>query len=198
METTKKMDYNSCVNQDIKGQFVQREVYTCFSYEMDNILKMSYDTSNNDLPTWEDIENMYYFDTEQVIYKIMEEFTYNKDEMMEYSNNPDTFNRRVKTEGDFEVFLNSLNDEELEELTEEFNINIEDERSTPHEIFEWWIISEFLYRKLKEKGYPVLEWGNNYYWGRCTTGQAILLDYIISSICSEMEILEGQKYSWSK
>ena len=196
MET--KIDYNSSVNQDIKGQFVGREVYTCFSYEMDSILKMSYETSNNDLPTWEDIENYYYFDDENVVYKIMEEFSYNENEFIEYANNPDTYNRRVKTKEDFKVFLNSLNDEELEELADTFNINIEDERSTPHEIFEYWIVSEFLYRKLKEKGYPVLQWGNNYYWGRCCTGQAILLDYVISKICEGMEILEGQKFSWAR
>lgn len=194
METKKKIDYNSGVNQDIKSKYVGREVYTCFSYEMDSILKMSYETSDNELPTWDDIENIYYFDDENVIYKIMEEFSYNENDFIEYANDSNTYNRKVKTEGDFKVFLNSLDDEELEELAEKFNINIEDERSTPHEIFEWWIVSEFLYRKLKEKGYPVLQWGNNYYWGRCTTGQAILLDYVISSICEEMEILEGQKY----
>lgn len=195
-----KINYNSCVNQDIKGKFVAREVYTCFSYEMDSILKIPYCDAVNgsDLPTYDDIENMYYFDDENVIYKIMQEWQYQEEELKEYANNPDTYNRRVKTDNDFEVFLNSLNDEELEELANEFNIDIDEERSTPHEIFEWWIISEYLYRKLKEKGYPVLEWGNNYYWGRCTTGQAILLDWIISSICEEMEILDGQKYSWSK
>ena len=67
----------------------------------------------------------------------------------------------------------------------------------PQEIMEWWIVSRFLYEKLQAKGYPVLEWGNNYYWGRCTSGQAILLDRVISEICSDMEILEGQKYSWA-
>lgn len=70
--------------------------------------------------------------------------------------------------------------------------------SQPKEIFEWWIISSFLAGKLKVKGEAVLEWGSNHYWGRTTTGQAIALDSVISSICSDMEILEGQKYDWSK
>lgn len=67
---------------------------------------------------------------------------------------------------------------------------------TPQEIFEWWIVAEYLYNKLKEKGEPVLEWGNNHYWGRTTTGQAIAMDAVIICICREMEILSGQKYSW--
>jgi len=62
--------------------------------------------------------------------------------------------------------------------------------------FDWEV--DNIINQLKEKGHPVLEWGNNYYWGRCTTGQAILLDYVISKICEEMEILQGQKYDWSK
>ena len=69
--------------------------------------------------------------------------------------------------------------------------------SEPQEIFEWWIVTGFFYGKLKAKGHPVLEWGNNYYWGRCTTGQAIMMDGVISEICAEMEILDGQKYSWA-
>ncbi|OQY10293.1 MAG: hypothetical protein B6I28_01215 [Fusobacteriia bacterium 4572_132] len=193
-----KIDYNSEINQKIKGEFVSREVYTCFSYEMDSILKMSYQVENSDLPTWEDIENFYYFDTDEVIYIIMEAFSSNENDFIEYANNPNTFNRRVLNKGDFKVFLNALDDEELEELADEFNIDIDDARSKPHEIFEYWIISKYFYNKLKEKGYPVIAWGNNYYWGRCMTGQAILLDYVISNICEEMEILEGQKYSWAK
>lgn len=68
----------------------------------------------------------------------------------------------------------------------------------PQEIFEWWIVTEYLYRQLKKRNEPVLEWGNNCYWGRTTTGQAIMMDGVISSICREMEILDGQKYSWAK
>ena len=74
----------------------------------------------------------------------------------------------------------------------------EEPDSEPQEIFEWWIVTEYLYEKLKAKGEPVLEWGNNYYWGRTTTGQAIAMDSVIGEICSEMEILSGQKYDWSK
>jgi len=66
----------------------------------------------------------------------------------------------------------------------------------PKEIYEWWIITGYLHRKLSEKGQPVLEWGNNCCWGRCCTGQAILLDIVISEICSDMEILEGKKNEW--
>jgi len=191
-----KRDYNSNTNQDIKGKFVGQHIKTCFSYEMDSIFKAGQSYNDHDLPSYEDVENMYYFDDDIITDKVMREFQFEGEKMIAYANDPDTFNRRCKTEGDFRCFLVSLNEEELEELCNAFAVDIDEEKSTPHEIFEWWIVTKYLYQKLKEEGCPVLEWGNNYYWGRCTTGQAILLDHIISVICEEMEILEDQKYSW--
>jgi len=79
-------------------------------------------------------------------------------------------------------------DEEIEDIRD----NGEDKQ----EIFEWWVCSNFLIGKLAEKGEPVIE--HEQLWGRTCTGQAILLDGVISEICSEMEILEGQKYTWEK
>ena len=64
------------------------------------------------------------------------------------------------------------------------------------EVFEWWMVSSYLCEKLKEKGCPIIEYEN--IWGRTTTGQAILLDYVITEICAEMEILQGQQNSWEK
>jgi len=166
-----KIDYNSRVNQDIKGKFVSREVYTCFSYEMEAVLRASQEQVNSDypLPTYDDINNVFEY--------ICPECGCTMEEITE------------ENEGAYKC--TSCN-------CEVDSTQAQDLESQPQEIFEWWIVSEHLYNKLKEKGCPVLEWGNNYYWGRCTTGQAILLDSIISEICNDMEILDEQKYSWAK
>jgi hypothetical protein len=155
-----KMDYNSIENQEIKGKFVEREVLTCFSYEMEAVLRASQEGKSKDdypLPNYEEIENLF----EYVCPECGEGF---------------------KTEEEAKDCCQS--EQELE-----YN---------PQEVFEWWIVTEFLYKHLQKRGYVVLEWGNNCYWGRCTTGQAILLDRVISDICEEMEILDGQKYSWAR
>lgn len=173
MTKTKKLDVNSVVNQEIKGKFVAREVKACFSYEMDAILKAEQRIGDG-LPTYEDIENLYEYKCPECgegyadLDSIENPHGEDSDEDKKY------FCRWCKEYFDHEP------------------------ESEPQEIFEWWIVTEFLYDKLKAKGHPVLEWGNNYYWGRCTTGQAIMLDGVISEICSEMEILEGQKYSWAE
>jgi len=64
------------------------------------------------------------------------------------------------------------------------------------EIYEHWIVSDFLARKLKAYGEAVGEILGLTVWGRATTGQAIYLDYVISRICEDLEILEGQRYEW--
>ena len=158
-----KIDYDSSVNQNIKGQFVAREVKACFSYEMDAILGVSQEHAIKDLPTFEDIEN---YDIPTC------------EECGETNNDGEHG-------GGLECYC------EVCKKNTPWNYQAQ-------EIFEWWIVTDYLYRKLRAHGEPVLEWGNNCYWGRCTTGQSISLDWVISKICEEMEILSGQKYSWKE
>lgn len=66
----------------------------------------------------------------------------------------------------------------------------------PVEIYEWWIVSEWLLEKLANKEEPILQTNYQDYWGRTTTGQSISLDSVIHKICEEMEILEGQANEW--
>ncbi len=162
-------DYNSVENQRIKGEFVRQEVETCFSYEMDAILKAS-EEQKTDLPTYEDIENLYQY--------VCPECGHGEIDLNKFTN-------YYKSTEQFKCpYCNKILDREPE--------------SEPQEIFEWWIVKEYLYKKLEEKGEPVLEWGNNYYWGRTCTGQAILLDGVISRICEEMGILKGQMFAWAE
>lgn len=51
------------------------------------------------------------------------------------------------------------------------------------EVFEHWIVSDWLADKLEEQGESVARDVQGLtIWGRCTTGQAIALDYVIQSI----------------
>ncbi len=56
----------------------------------------------------------------------------------------------------------------------------------PQEIFEWWLVSPWLGRKLMIEGQPVLDNGYGVWWGRCTTGQAISMDYIIEKVYDDI------------
>jgi hypothetical protein len=66
------------------------------------------------------------------------------------------------------------------------NFQEDEEHGEYPEIFEYWLVSDYLLNKLRDKGEVVLEdyHGLNI-WGRCTTGQAILLDNVIEDIYTE-------------
>jgi len=94
--------------------------------------------------------------------------------------------------GDFENLY--LSDEQIKEnweydlknLTEEekkeFIQDIRDRGEDFEEVYEYWIVTEWFYERLKELGEVVTEWENLYIWGRCTTGQEIALDYTIDKV----------------
>ena len=56
----------------------------------------------------------------------------------------------------------------------------------PQEIFEWWVVSDWLLNRLEKKGEPVLKTDYGDWWGRTCTGQAIFLDGGIEEIYDEM------------
>jgi len=157
------MDYDSVTNQEIKSKFVQREVLACFSFEMEAVLKASSNGASDKeypLPMYEEIENLY---------------EYKCPECGEVFNPDDNCSEREK---DAQSVFTCPNCGKVYESQDDLE-------NEPQEIFEWWIVSTYLYRKLKDKGEPVLEWGNNNYWGRTCSGQAIMLDGVISEICEE-------------
>lgn len=60
------------------------------------------------------------------------------------------------------------------------------------EIYEWYEVSECLYKRLCAHGQPVIEYGGGYLWGRTCTGQAAYLDDEIGLICLELGLLEKE------
>ena len=73
--------------------------------------------------------------------------------------------------------------EELEGMTEqEIENEIEEIKSEhPEEIYEWYLITDsWLFDWLKENNEVVVITDYGDFWGRCTTGQSIVLDYIFA------------------
>jgi len=65
----------------------------------------------------------------------------------------------------------------------------EDSGENVNEIYEWWRVSTWLLEKLAKKGEPILRTDYGDYWGRTCTGQAILLDNVISEIYKDLQKL---------
>lgn len=171
------MNYNSEINMEIKKDFISKNVLVYFTSEMQKILSINdYVHGTHDLPIYKDIENLYLPKCEECGYQGWG-FDYAP------ADNKGT--------GEFD-------DNHYVFICPECRIETEDRpEATVQKIYEWWIVTRQLYYKLKEKGKPVLSWGDNFYWGQ-TSGKPLHWEYVISLICFEMEILEGQKNDWSK
>ncbi len=206
-----KTDFNSIRNQEIKGKLVDREVFANVNQMTEYILNKGYEDDKAPF-SWDDVENLYTKPerADEILKELKkltecegdtaEELFDNISDRLEQIEQDYESGKREKFQETFSApkslvhtFPYRVFEErkiKVESLIEEYN-NLEDE---PQEIYEWWLVSSYLCEKLKAKGQPVIEEQN--IWGRCTTGQAILLDYVIGKIAQDMEILEGQKNEW--
>ena len=86
--------------------------------------------------------------------------------------------------------IEDLNEEELRELAEELNIDI-DNFTEPIEALEHWVVSDWLADKLEAYGELITkDFLGLTIWGRTCSGQAIMLDYVISQICNDLDMLK--------
>jgi hypothetical protein len=147
-----EIDFNSVVNQKIKGKLVSRDVYTRVTGMANNILQQD-----------------------------------------DYDNAPFTVAECPECSGTLQ-HLFSHDTYCCNNGNCQFSCDDASEYVKAKEIYEWWICSDWLIEKLEAKGEPVIKHEN--LWGRTTTGQAILLDDVISEIAHDLEILEGMDNSW--
>ena len=171
------MEYNSERNQEIKRQFVQREVVYCVSNLIDNLRK---DENYFD----EIMEFSSRPDYEQAVLD-------SEDIHVQYSNYKDGWVWVNKSDHEVSVTFYA-EDEAYQDAVYENNLDY-----GYIEAYEHWIVNGWLARKLRERGEMVTDdFLGLTIWGRTTSGQAILLDWVISRICEDMGILEGQPHEW--
>ena len=191
---------NSTINQNIKSKFVSQHVYCNVNSMVQYILNKGFEDSTTPF-SFDDVSNYSVYpeyigeyanfeggkdeqrDAEIDRLKDLQSDLY--DEIQDLPNNNDAH----------DVDRLSLSLETKRDTIQSEIVNLENLEQEYQDIFEWWAVSDFLAEKLNNLGHCIIESEN--IWGRTTTGQAILLDYAISQICAEMEILEGQKNSWA-
>ena len=177
------MNYNSTKNQRIKSKFVEREVIYCVSHLVSELARMP-------IPT----ESEYY-----------------EEDIIDICQQPD-YEAAVEYADDLHVIYSNYLAGYVwvyrvdHSISEPFDTELEAYQDCVYEndleydyieAYEHWIVSDYLAKKLEERGEMVsYDLFGLTIWGRCTSGQSIMLDDVISRICEEMEILEGQKYEW--
>jgi predicted nuclease with TOPRIM domain len=162
-------------------EFIDREIYTCSTMEIETLLRCGMH-GMEDCPTFEDVENLYIKHVDGVPYSDdeIEELIEEKREEIEKLQSLIT---EIEDAEDIEYLEETI--ENLEEEIEE----LEELEQEPQEVFEWWAVSRWLAAKLGEYNEPILDFGNNYYWGRTCTGQSIVLDGVINNIAKDLEII---------
>jgi hypothetical protein len=182
---------NNTVNQNIKQRFVGQHVFC----NVNSLVEFCLKSEDGESPIqYDEIENIYTYPEYRGTFADFEGGTEEQrnEEIERLRDLQSDLYDEIQEDPDKEDELKAKREKIEDEIFELENLETE-----PQDIMEWWAVSEFLYRKLKEKGHPVVDAGSCYVWGRCTSGQSILLDYVITQICAEMGILEGQENSWA-
>ena len=189
---------NSSENQNIKGDFIGKHVFANVGSLVEYCMKKGYEDNESPVNI-DEIENMYSL-PEYSTTLLGEDLFFDggsDDDRDEFLKEFDRLEEESKELFESEEISEETHEHNLE-LIEEKREEVKDLESEPREIFEWWAVSRYMYDELKKLGYCVVDTGSCYVWGRATTGQAILLDYVITLICARMEILHGQTNSWHK
>lgn len=188
----KRIDFNSTENQRIKGDFVGREVYCNVNQMAEYILQKSFEDS--DAPfTYEELNLERYSYAGHYI--VFDDLTYlqkeeAQEELQELINKLEDFEEfEVEDCNYYYLATGKYTYDQLDAIQNELS-EIEDLDSDYIEICEWWAVSQWLAEKLEEKGEIIAYAGTTCIWGRRTTGQAILLDYVISEICNDLGLLK--------
>lgn len=80
-----------------------------------------------------------------------------------------------------EELLSAENGNPIIDWSDVDNLYVE-EQDEPQEIFNWYLVTDYLADRLLEKGEPVLSAMNCQWWGRTTFGQLIESDSVIKDI----------------
>ena len=214
----KQYDYNSTTNQRIKEKFVGNNIYANVTMMTDYILRKADYGYDPDAPfSYDDIEN--YQVSVCPNCGCSEEFdeTAVCDIPIKPEPNPDFDPDREESDDNPKMLypcpicgITYPDEESAYDCCShidyvymcpecgEYTENLSDIDSEYQEIYEWYLVNGWFADKLAAHGEPVIRDGDicGCLWGRTCTGQAILLDYVISVICEELEILEGQSHEW--
>lgn len=128
-----------------------------------------------------------------------------KDEIIPYDDiqNLYEYPEKIETHSDFRGGSEEQKQEEIDRLkqilVDEPNISeasvseieseiegLENLESEPQEIYEWWLVSDWLKEKLLEQNEPILDSEYGTWWGRTSSGQQIIADGIIQKILKKI------------
>jgi len=94
----------------------------------------------------------------------------------------DDYENFFMSEAKIKAYHNVTTNEEVQELR--------DNGSDINEVYEHWLVSDWLLDKLREQEEPILETDYAVWWGRTCSGQAICLDHNIQELAYQYSLDE--------
>lgn len=127
---------------------------------------------DSDYLSWEDITNLHP-DTDNMGAEAVA--AYIEDEMGEDWRGIIDLGNYDKNDGEVQAY--ELDDDDIDFLRQHIKDN-----ASPYEIYEWWLVDEWLTGQLENIGEPTLTDGSSHWWGRTCTGQRITMDGTLQRI----------------
>lgn len=157
------MNFNK--NEKNLRDLTNREIVMCVSSLIDDLHQIRHNLVTNSCDNlsldFDKLDEFYIYDYETCATEYYQELL-----------------KDAETEEEKEEITQQYNDLDYSEFCQEHNLDAE-----PMEIFEYWLVTNFLACKLESIGECVVDVGLPYkVWGRTTTGQSICLDSCISKI----------------
>lgn len=188
--------------QELAEMYLRRDVWCCDSCLVDDMLKNSCELPGDMAQEWS-FENVSNLSIDSSDWDLERCKAWLDDESADYPDpNPDNMGRDellelldgVEEAEDLEPMTDeqltaraweAIADEEIDGLDEyrEAVRNYRDENQP--EIYEWWQVDKWLAGKLEEIGECVLTNSYGVWWGRCCTGQGILMDGTLQKVAEE-------------
>lgn len=157
----------SYYNSEDEKSFCEREVskLVCASNLVESMLQVNaeYPHSEND------------FEIENII-------NYTKIDFDAYSFAMYLEDEREDDYENIEQAIKDADEDENNELLLDYNEFMNENYREPQEVLEWWIVDEFQARSLEYQEEVILKANGLIFWGRTTSGQAIVLDGIFQNI----------------
>jgi len=177
--------------EEITERLVRNEIYTICSYLFSELLGIvAY------LDTFMDLCSQYVNNSEEIeelrdqiedLENYRDDLIYDVEDQQEQIDDLEYYNKD-HTDMFIQEWIEGLEfiiEQDIESLESEI-ADLESDQEYPTEALEHWIVSDWFADKLEQHGQMVIEFCNLNIWGRTTSGQAIIMDYVMQEIASEV------------
>lgn len=208
-DNNRKVQVITMITEKIKAtiaRIVANEIIYCVTSLVEDLL-------SNDLVVWDDVENIYINHTDKIgelsdlLDDLNDEVDNNQDALKELKTDSNDTKREIDeadnsyTADDMDVLYSTFNNiqnrivanvlelghlqEQIQDVSSEISV-LTEEQETPQEALEWWIVTDWMYEKLKEMNEIVLACDYFKVWGRGTSGQSIEIDTVIEELATKV------------